>query len=520
MGLPPRSEARSDRMILGSSLAVAAILRFYHLSLLPPAHYRDVALTAIDALRAASGHPCLVYTYDEGLYSNLMGIVFLLLGASDWTVRVQGALFGVLTCLGVYRLGRALGLTRAGLYGCALLAVSLWHVILSRSGFRAVLLPLLLAFSLAFLAEGLSGGGAWRMAGAGALLGLGVHVYPSVRFAPLILPPFLLAAMGRDREAWRRHRRGLALFFTAAFVVALPMLLDYLRHPEHFTLPRRVLSVFSPKFDRGLILPELGKNLAATLLMFHVHGDDNWRHNLAGAPLLDLLTGLLFLFGLVIVCRRSPGSKPEGTVPAPAAALLLAWVVAMLLPNLLSVEGVPHGLRSCGVLPAVALLGGIGLAEVERLMARRAGRRPAFAAVVTALVLLAGATAYRYFHVWGTDPRIVAAHDGAFRAAARALLSAPPGVGRFVLANGIGLKSHGQPAEAQPYLFEMRDDPPIVVGPREGNLLILQGRPALVALIRRDEQVLETIRLLNPGAPVVEVTSPGLSPESPVYRIN
>src|SRR5207245_4198417 len=111
------------------------------------------------------------------------------------------------------------------------------------------------------------------------------------------------------------------------------------------------------------------RNLAATLLMFHVHGDDNWRHNLPGAPMLDPLTGALFVLGLVLVCRR-PRDRAAPT-------LLFAWLFAMLLPNLLSVEGVPHGLRSCGVLPAVALLAGIGMAGVERRLAARAGMRAA-----------------------------------------------------------------------------------------------------------------------------------------------
>ena len=76
------------------------------------------------ALRAAAGHPRLL----------------------------PGALFGVLTCWAVYRLDKALGMERAGLYGAAFTAVSLWHLILSRSGFRVVLLPLLLALSAALLA--------------------------------------------------------------------------------------------------------------------------------------------------------------------------------------------------------------------------------------------------------------------------------------------------------------------------------------------------------------------------------
>jgi 4-amino-4-deoxy-L-arabinose transferase-like glycosyltransferase len=508
-------ERGPDRRIgiaLAIVLALGLVLRFWRLAALPPANYRDVALTAWDGMRAAAGHPCLHYTYDEGLYANLLGLVFLVLGPSDWSLRAPGALFGLLTCYAVYRLGRALGLERAGLYGAGLLAVSLWHVILSRSGFRAVLLPLLLALSIAWLLEALRGGSLGRGAWAGALFGLGIHVYPAVRFAPLILPPLLIAELGAKREAWRRAARTLACFAAAAFVVALPMLLNYLHHPEHFTLPRRLLSVFSPKFDKRLLLPQLERNVLATLLMFHVRGDDNWRHNLAGSPMLDPLTALLLLVGLAAVLRR-----PQ---PRAVRALTLSWIGAMLLPNVLSVEGVPHGLRSCGVLPGVALLAGIGMAAVADRGTVRLGEGRARAAALGAILVLGSATAYRYFEVWGENPAVAAAHDGAYRAAARVLLAAPPGAAVFLVANGTGLRSHGQPAEAYPYLFEMRGRPPTLVGPRDAALLRLAGRTALVACIRRDERVLDTLRALNPGAPIDEVAAPGISPESPVYRIN
>ncbi len=492
-------------------LVAAAFLRFHALSDLPPAHYRDVALTATDALRAASGHPRLHFTYDEGLYADLMGLVFLLLGASDWTVRAPGALFGVLTCWGVFRLGRAFGRERAGLFGAALLAVSFWHVLLSRSGFRAVLLPCLLVHAAGFLVEGLGkDGGAWRLLLGGALFGLGVHVYPSVRFAPLFLPPYIIA-QARAAGGWSVPLRKFGLFAAAAFVVALPMLLHYLHHPEHFTYPRRVLSVFSPKVPGREVPAYLERNLEATLLMFHVHGDDNRRHNLSGAPMLDPLTGLLFLAGLVLVVRRHS---------RPLAVMLFAWVTVMLLPNILSVEGVPHGLRSCGVLPAVALLGGIALDSAYNLMQQRSGARLAAAAAVVAIILIGCWTGYRYFVVWGSDPMVARDHDAAYRQAARVLIASPPGTDLLLVANGSGFPAYDHPVEAQVYLFEMRDRPPALLGPKDTPRLVLNGRPALVALIQRDDRIVELIRRLNPGATVVEVRGEGVSPESPVYRVN
>src|SRR5258705_5050039 len=105
-----------------------------------------------------------------------MGVGFRLFGASDLMVRLPGALFGILTVLAVARLGRALGWRRAGVAAAFILAVTPWHVVLSRSGFRAIALPLVLAWAFALLVEGLGGPERWRCAAAGALFGLTVHL--------------------------------------------------------------------------------------------------------------------------------------------------------------------------------------------------------------------------------------------------------------------------------------------------------------------------------------------------------
>jgi 4-amino-4-deoxy-L-arabinose transferase-like glycosyltransferase len=508
-----RFRLRREGALLIGILAVATILRTFDLASLPPAHYRDVALTALDAMRAASGHPHLHYTYDEGLYANLMGLLFLVFDPSDWAVRLPGVLIGVLTCWGVYRLGRALDRERAGLYGTALLAICLWHLVLSRSGFRAVMLPMLLVHSAALLVEGIRRGSGWRIAAGGALLGLGVHVYPAIRFAPLIFVVYLATEIGAAAGERRRRRlRGVLLFAGAALIVASPMLVHYLHHPEHFTYPHRVVSVFSPKLAPGEAIPRLLQNVPATLMMFHVRGDMNWRHNVPGAPLLDPLAGILLLVGVASICRR----REE----RPAAALLLAWVPAMLLPNLLSVEGVPHGLRSCGTLPALMLLAGLGLDAASAGLERLAGARWTPRIVLVLLLLSGSWTSWRYFAIWGRDPRMAEAHDAAFRAAANVLLASPPGTARILVANGVGYEAYGRPAEVHPFLFEMREAKPEILGPGDTVGVVLEGRPARIALIRRDRQVLGVIRLVNPGATIREIEAPGLSSETPVLSVN
>ncbi|HET8947899.1 MAG TPA: hypothetical protein VFQ07_13035, partial [Candidatus Polarisedimenticolia bacterium] len=385
-------------------------------------------------------------------------------------------------------------------------------------------------FAMAALVEALRGAGRGRFLLAGVLFGLLVHTYPSSRAAPFLLPPFLLAEIGWSRESWRRAAPGLLIFFAAAGCIAAPMLLHYLHHPADFNNPHRIVSVFSPGLGPGEASAHLRHNIVATLLMFHVRGDANWRHNISGAPMLDPVTGALFLLGilgviavLVLDWRRPASSKALVTGPrrAASAVLLLSWIPVMLLPNLLSVEGVPHGLRSAGVLPAVMLLAGLGAAAIfERL--RRGGRRVASAAgpgFIAVFIGLAAMSGHRVL-AWGGHPEVFRDHDGAYRAAARALLAAPAGAERFVVANGSGYEVHGWPAEAACYRFEMRTSPPVLLGPKDAARLALGGRTAYVALIAADPKVVEVIRTLNPGATLTEIHAPGVASGSPVYRIN
>jgi hypothetical protein len=497
---------------------LASVLRLVALDRFPPAPYRDVAITAWDALLAAAGHPRLHFTLDEGLYADLLGVWFRLFGAGDWTLRLQGALLGILTCAGMIRLGRRLGHPAAGLWAGFLLAIWPWHVILSRSGFRVVMLPALLVFAFLFLVEGMEKGGTWRFALAGALLGLGWHVYPAARFAPFILPFYLAGVLGRDGEAWRRAARPLGVLVLLAAAVAAPMVLHYLRHPGDFVLANRVVWVFSPALQPDQARALFADSLLATAGMFHVKGDTNWRHNIAGAPMIDPLSGLLLLVGIAAagtaLLRRTGGRRERGV-----SALLLAWLPIMLLPTALSVQGVPHALRAAGALPATALLCGLGGETVLRALRERFGRAPArgIAAIACAGLVIWGG--WRFFGVWARSPELFAAHDGPFRAAARLLEEAPPGFPRYLVANGSGTRIHGWPAEVYPYLFEMRASPPQLLGPKDAERLALGGGHARVAMVARDDRILDLIQRLNPGARVRELHGPGLSTQSPVFAI-
>ena len=81
------------------------------------------------------------------------------LGNTLFALRLTAAFFGLLTVAATYWLGREmLADRRIALLAAALLAVSFWHVLFSRLGFRVISQPLLMALAVAALFRGLRGG--------------------------------------------------------------------------------------------------------------------------------------------------------------------------------------------------------------------------------------------------------------------------------------------------------------------------------------------------------------------------
>src|SRR3981081_2177508 len=91
-------------------------------------------------------------------------------------------------------------------------------------------------------------------------------------------------------------------------------------------------------------------------------GDLNGRHNLPGAPMLDPLTGALVALGLGWLLVR-----PRDW----ATLMLLAWSAVAMSGGILTLAfEAPQGVRTFGITPVLAVLGGIGLvASLDRLLA-------------------------------------------------------------------------------------------------------------------------------------------------------
>ena len=442
-------------ILLAALIVLGALfLRTYKLSTLPPGVYPDEAVNGIDAITAnASHHWQLFYTNNngrEGLFMNLWALGFSLFGISIITVKMWSVLFGTLTVLGMIFLGEELLQSRrAGLIAGFLTATSFWAINFSRIGFRAIMLPFVLVFSIFFLIRGIQKKKIVDYVYAGLFFGLGLHTYIAFRIAPIILVVLLLAFIVSRKRFFQTHWKEILAFVAATIIIALPMLADFAMHPDHFSGRTSQVSVFNPEVNQGHLIATLGKTFGLSLAQYNFFGDQNWRHNLPPWPEIFPTIGIFFLAGFIyfiyeffwLIWRRiRAGERSERLI---LVSLLLAWFFAMLLPEAISAEGLPHALRAIGTMPVALLLAAFSLEAVFKWVEREKYAKYKEAVWTLLIVLIVGSgiwTVRMYFVDWGGSPDVHGAFDEKYLNMSSYINSLPASMPKYIVDNGPGIK--------------------------------------------------------------------------------
>ena len=400
---------------------VAAGLRFYRLDAAPTGLYHDEAINGVLGYFILHGNRSLFFGEREGLFMYLLAQALATFGHGETSLRIVSATLGVATVPALYLTARVAYGPRVALLAATLLATSYWHVSISRTVFRAITLPL--AETLAFLFLWLALRARGRRARfalfvvAGLALGLVMYTYIAGRVVPLLAAVFLLTLLVWERPRLAPAWATLPAYGVAALCVFAPLGAFFLEHSSAFwgragevAVAGEATASWSVYFD----------NIARVAGMFLIAGDANWRHNLAGLPVFDPLSGAAFVLG-VGVCIAS--------LRRPESRFLILWAGTMLVPTIAAAEA-PHYLRAIGALPALCLLAALGYATAVEWLGRQAARRrelprliPYAGLVVALLSLSALATAATYFGDWSQRPETFAAFDGPLSSAGRYLAS-------------------------------------------------------------------------------------------------
>ena len=372
--MPAQRWARPDWIIVFSLTLLAIVLRLYQLGITPIGFHFDEAYNGIDAflvLRGSRPRFLPANLGREPLYTYWQALVATVGGLSPYTLRLSSAIVGILSIPATYLLLRRLlqqqSRTIAAITS-ATLCVSLWHIHFSHYGIRVIMMPLLLSGVFGFFWLGVHGERVRvRFIGyclSGIFAGLSVWTHPTGRLIPVVLILYVLWLMGSATGPHRRSRilplGGLILTGIVAFLVFLPLGLEYYHHPDYFWGHISDVSIFNEAVRNGTAIQALLANLGRVFGMFSWQGDGGWTHNLSGRPVFDPLLGIFFYAGLIWWgIRLSRRNDPDRS----ALMLLGLWATTMLWASILS-DDAPDFSRTLPTLPALFVAVGLGLGQL------------------------------------------------------------------------------------------------------------------------------------------------------------
>ena len=424
------SVARTRRAHLPLWLALAAVtllaagVRFWRLTTLPPGYWYDEAHKSLVALEIARGEQAPLYVTDhQGIEAGFFWLLagwFRLFGAGFFGARMLSATLGTLTVpltyWSVHELYRSLPRARSlALLAAAWLSVLLWHVHWSRTGYETILVPLFAVALLGAMAW------AWRrrtlaaFALVGVVLGLSQYTNPGAR---LLVVQALVTFFLIGRASWRERLTFGTTFAAAALLVYLPLGVFFWRNPQWFF--NRI--TFTSAGARAGGLPILLANAAKTLWSLNVRGDVMARHNLSLRPALDPVASLCMLAGAAALWQWRAHWR--------AHAALLTALGLSLAPMVFS-DGAPGFGRTLGATPFLAALPALGLLWVISRVPRAAW---AAALVVALLGLSAAFNLYDYFERYPRQPGLFDAFEvGQWRLIDSATQASRTGAGYLIL---------------------------------------------------------------------------------------
>ncbi|MBE0691115.1 MAG: hypothetical protein IH587_13430, partial [Anaerolineae bacterium] len=370
-------------------IAAGAVLRLADLSHLPPEMTSDHVEKLLDSQRVLDGTTQIFFQNNGGrepLQMYVMAAVVGVIGLPmDFdTLKLVTALEGILSIPVMFwfgrelagrenrRLGLLVGLALAGL-----VAVSYWHIALSRLALRIVYTPAITALVFIYLTRALRDNRRLDWINTGLALGVGLYMYQAVRMLPVVIVIGLLLALALRARSWAQRTQYVVNFLTlvvVAFAVFVPLFRFSYDYPEDFW--RRTsgrlfgdaitqttdadgnLVARDPTLDElwtafEANLPVLTQNIRNALLMYQWKGDVAWINGAPNKPAFDAASGALLMVGLGgwlawMLRRRDP---VLWLIPPAIFVMILPSALAIAFP----IEN-PSATRMSGTLPEVYLL--------------------------------------------------------------------------------------------------------------------------------------------------------------------
>ena len=314
------------------------------------------------------------------LTAYLPALSFALLGESTTTLRLPFLILGCLAIVPFYFLLRELVDYKVALLGTSLLAVSRWHAVVSRVAdelFTPIFVEVLILY---LLVKGSKTKGVKQFFWLGILCAYMVYAYTGYRVIPfLVLLLFIgrffkavLSQVVRGRKfgdslvsAFRASWRP-ALAFAAAFVIVASPLYVITRQGDRVFIEGFIRAAASGGEAVGVSFPtsQALNRLRNALLIFTHKGEGYPALNLPGEPMLDPVSGVLFVLG--VACSLLTFFRPY-------RLWFLLWVAVVMLVGAVFPPNLYVG-RFSNLIPIVFVFISFVVGDVSGWVDRRWGK--------------------------------------------------------------------------------------------------------------------------------------------------
>jgi 4-amino-4-deoxy-L-arabinose transferase-like glycosyltransferase len=375
---------------------LGVFLRFYNLGVIPVGFHRDEAFFGYNAYsllqtgRDITGDflPLHLqsFLYSPAGYSYISIPFIALFGLSEFSVRFASAFFGSLTILVLYFLVRKLFhkykyTDELSLLSSFFLAISPWHINLSRVATENVFVVFLVMLGIIFYYDWITKKNWWNIGISFICFSFSLFVYQAPRaFLPLFLPILYILFNKND------YKKLVIIFSVFIISIVIPVLfvlsspqlsarmqmLSIFKHPEtQLTLEEQIREdgqtglVLTTRFFHNKVI-----NYSSTFVNnYFEHFSYEFLFSDMGLPERYRVPsmGLLYLFEiplLLIGLWKLISFRNKTTI------ILLSWLLLTPVGTAMTFDDVPNLQRTLLMLPVFSIISALGFLELWQFISR------------------------------------------------------------------------------------------------------------------------------------------------------
>lgn len=391
---------RKELLFISLLVLVSILLRFYKLQQIPFLNGDEARDAGFLPESFLNGQINDYFGYNVYGISNifiiLAAIPHLIFGHSILSVRFFAAVFGTLSVLLVYLLGRKFYSLKVGIIASTMMAFNQVHLQFSRSefinNFDSFWAPLVILFLLYALAKKET----FFSLLFGLSIGLATHFYQGIRAVLLFS---IVSFIFYNLTSFRKNNKSIKkiIYFIFGFFVAFgPSLVVLIFKPNEFFNTGSsgnylsIITSHAGSLFEGLLtfignLPNRFLLSYGSIIYYPI--DFHYRY---GGPLLKFPESALFLAGMIIVLKKILSFK---------YFVLLGWIVIVVFINSILTESMNFAHRLLSLLPSTIIVAAIGL---EGLVLFFKKKKPGVVVLIFILTLSVFLNFKQYFidNIW------------------------------------------------------------------------------------------------------------------------